>query len=105
MKIIISQPMKGKSEAQVREERAKLVAKIEAFGDTVVDTIFPDFTDQGNTPLKYLAKSLEAIADVDAVVFMDGWQEARGCKIEHRCCEDYGIKILPPGFFDGKYAA
>jgi hypothetical protein len=105
MRIIISQPMKGKTEQQVRDERAALVRKIEAMGDTVIDTIFPDFTNEGNIPLKYLAKSLEAIADVDAVVFMDGWQEARGCKIEHQACEDYGIKILTPYFFDGKTAA
>ncbi|MDR3243557.1 MAG: DUF4406 domain-containing protein [Elusimicrobiota bacterium] len=92
MKVIISQPMKGKSEQQVREERASLVKAIEAKGDTVVDTVFPDVTGKGNIPLKYLAKSLEFIADADVVVFMDGWENARGCKIEHQCCIDYGIK-------------
>jgi hypothetical protein len=100
MKIIISQPMKGKTEVQVRNERQELVTQIEKSGNSVIDTIFPDFTNHGNIPLKYLAKSLEAIADVDAVVFMDGWQEARGCKIEHRACEEYGIKIIGPDFFN-----
>jgi Asp-tRNA(Asn)/Glu-tRNA(Gln) amidotransferase A subunit family amidase len=101
MKVIISQPMKGKPEAQIREERAALVAKIEKAGHTVADTIFPDFKDEGNIPLKYLSKSLEAIAEADAVVFMDGWENTRGCRIEHRCCEDYGTRILDPRFFDG----
>jgi Asp-tRNA(Asn)/Glu-tRNA(Gln) amidotransferase A subunit family amidase len=99
MKTIISQPMKGKTEQQVRNERAVLVSKIEDSGHTVIDTVFPNFTNEGNVPLKYLAKSLEAIADVDAVVFMSGWKEARGCRIEHQVCEDYGIKILEPDFF------
>ena len=99
MKIIISQPMKGKTEQQVRDERTALVSKIEASGNTVIDTIFPDFTNEGNIPVKYLAKSLEAIADVDAVVFMDGWKEARGCKIERQVCEDYGIQIFEEDHF------
>ncbi|MDR1882042.1 MAG: DUF4406 domain-containing protein [Prevotella sp.] len=93
-KVIISQPMKGKTEEQVRSERSELVKKLEKEGYEVVDTIFPDFTNKGNIPLKYLAKSIEYIADVDAVYFMDGWQNARGCKIEHQCCVDYGISII-----------
>jgi hypothetical protein len=92
-KLIISQPMKGKTEAQVRDERAELVAQLEE-GYEIVDTIFPDFTNEGNIPLKYLAKSLEYIADVDYVYFMQGWQDARGCRIEHQVCVDYGISIL-----------
>jgi hypothetical protein len=70
------------------------VKQIEERGDTVVDTIFPDFKNQGNMPLKYLAKSLEHIADCDKVVFMKGWEKARGCKIEHTACTEYGIECL-----------
>jgi hypothetical protein len=93
-KVIISQPMRGKSEEQVRDERAQLVDKLTGDGWEVVDTIFPDFTNEGNIPLKCLAKSLEFIADVDAVYFMDGWQDARGCRIEHQACVDYEVDIL-----------
>ena len=91
MKAIISQPMKGKTEEQVRAERADTVKQLEAKGYEVVDTVFPDFTNQGNVPMKYLAKSIEAIADADFVYFMPGWRSARGCRIEHECCVDYGI--------------
>jgi len=91
MKAIISQPMKGKSEEQVRSERAETIELLEAKGYEVVDTIFPDFTNQGNVPLKYLAKSIDAIAAVDFVYFMHGWENARGCRIEHQCCVDYEI--------------
>ena len=93
-KVIISQPMRGKSEQQVREERAQLVSELTQKGYEVVDTVFSDFTNEGNIPLKYLAKSIEAIADVDCVFFMDGWDEARGCRIEYQVCEDYGIEAF-----------
>jgi Asp-tRNA(Asn)/Glu-tRNA(Gln) amidotransferase A subunit family amidase len=97
MKVMISQPMKGKTEEQIRNERAAAVARIEAAGDIVVDTIFPDFKNEGNVPLKYLAKSLDAMADVDAVLFLDGWESARGCIIEHSAAEAYGIRVMEAG--------
>jgi Asp-tRNA(Asn)/Glu-tRNA(Gln) amidotransferase A subunit family amidase len=91
MKAIISQPMKGKTEEQIRTERAETVTQLEDKGYEVVDAVFPDFTNQENVPLKYLAKSIEAIAEVDLVFFMPGWENARGCRIEHQCCVDYEI--------------
>jgi len=91
MKAMISQPMRGKTEDQIRTERAEIVKQLESRGYEVVDTVFPDFTNQGNITLKYLAKSIEFIADVDFVYFMPGWENARGCRIEHQCCRDYGV--------------
>jgi Asp-tRNA(Asn)/Glu-tRNA(Gln) amidotransferase A subunit family amidase len=90
-KAIISQPMRDKTEEQVRSEREQTVKMLEERGYEVVDIVFPDFTNMGNIPLKYLARSIEFIADVDFVCFISGWENARGCKIEHQCCVDYGI--------------
>lgn len=93
MKIMISQPMNGKTNEQIREERAELVEKLEKLGNEVVDTIISDF-DDNTDPILYLAKSIEFIADVDGVVFMDGWEKARGCKIEHDVAVNYGKKVF-----------
>jgi Asp-tRNA(Asn)/Glu-tRNA(Gln) amidotransferase A subunit family amidase len=93
MKAMISQPMKGKTEAQVRAERESAIEYLTAKGYEVVDTVFPDFTNRGNIPLKYLAKSIEAISDVDLVYFIGNWKDARGCRIEFECCIQYGIKF------------
>ena len=91
MKAIISQPMNGKTEEQIRAERADTIKLLETRGYEVIDTVFPDVPEGGNIPLKYLAKSLEYIAEVYFVYFMKGWENARGCRIEHQCCIDYGI--------------
>jgi len=93
MKAIISQPMNGKTEEKIRSERADTIKMLEKKGYEVVDTIFPDFENKGNVPLKYLAKSIEAIADADLVFFMLGWKDARGCRIEHDVCVQYDIKF------------
>lgn len=96
MKIMISQPMRGKTNEQIREERDELVKKLKRQGHEVIDTIFtgemPIECDMG---IYLLAKSIEAMSKADAVIFMRGWQEARGCRVEYQIAKDYGkfIKI------------
>jgi len=90
MKAMISQPMRGKTEATIRAERESVIRTLNAKGYQVVDTIYQDFTEK-DRPLKYLAKSIEHIAEMDLVYFMVGWESARGCRIERRCCEDYNV--------------
>ena len=41
-------------------------------------------------PLWYLGKSLELLSTADIAYFAKGWEEARGCRIEHECAEEYG---------------
>lgn len=94
MKIMISQPMKGKTNEQIRPERAELEEKLKEQGHEVVDTVFDDFPNGQATPLHYLAKSIEFLANVDGVVFMKGWQNARGCRIEEICAREYGKFIM-----------
>lgn len=91
MKIMISQPMNGKTEEQIRRERQEIVEKLERLCWEVVDTIFAEETPKDcDSAIWYLAKSIDAISKVDAVMFMNGWQNARGCKIEHEICKQYG---------------
>ena len=91
MKVMISQPMRGKTEGQIRKEREELVKQLEFEGHQVVDTILD--LSEGKTPVHYLAKSIELLADVDGVVFMKGWEKARECKIEHQVACEYGKDI------------
>ena len=45
-------------------------------------------------PLWFLGKSLELLSTADIAYFADGWEEYRGCSIEHKCAIEYGIKII-----------
>ena len=97
MKIFISQPMKGLTEEQIRKNRKEVVDLLEAYGHTIIDSVFPDFNSSTikNTPLYYLGMSLQLIAEeADAVYFMDGWSGTRGCKMEYKACKEYGVQIL-----------
>lgn len=94
MKIMISQPMRGKTNEQIRQERETLLELLESEGHEVIDTVLD--LSEGKTPVHYLSKSIELMADVDGVVFMSGWQQARGCRIEYQVATEYGkfIKLI-----------
>lgn len=82
MKIMISQPMGGKTGKQIRDERKYLVQELESEGHEVIDTIVENFNDEVS-PVYYLSKAIELLDKADAVVFMKGWERARGCIVEH----------------------
>ena len=95
MKAIISQPMNGKSNEQIRKEREKVVHELTNLGWEVVDTIFKEEPLKGiSETIFYLSKSIEVISRIDVVLFMNGWQDARGCKIEHEICKQYDIPTM-----------
>ena len=95
MKVMISQPMRGKEEEIIIKERESLIKEITALGyeyvDTIVATKAPEDMD---TAIYYLSKSIEWIGKVDAVIFMKGWEKARGCKIEHAVAVEYGKQVF-----------
>lgn len=92
MKIMISQPMRGKTEEQIRNERAEIVKQLEEDGYEVIDSILD--LEEGKSPIYYLSKSIELLDQADKVFFMNGWMNARGCRIEHRICKEYGKKTI-----------
>lgn len=98
VKIFISQPMKGKSEAQIREEREKAIQQakshIHGFEVEILDSFFADKFSPDYPPLYYLGQSVLVLSEADFAYFAPGWEEARGCVIERMCCEMYGIPIL-----------
>ena len=95
MKVMISQPMNGKKESQIRLERQKVIKKLEDLGWQVTDTIFSDEAPKRINPgIYYLSKSIEEISKIDAVMFMNGWEKARRCRIEHDICLQYEIPTM-----------
>jgi len=87
--------MKDRSIERIKWDREKLAKKLQEQGHYVVDTIFTEEPPKEvNEGLYYLTKSIEAMSKVDAVVFMQGWENARGCKIEEQCAREYGKFVM-----------
>lgn len=94
MKIMISQPMKDKTNEQIREQRAELVTRLQEEGLEVVDTVFENGPADEDIAIYMLSQSIRYIGKVDAVYFMKGWEKARGCKIEHEVAVQYGKQVF-----------
>lgn len=101
-RVMISQPMAGLTDFEIDEARERAFHKLEAMGFEVVNTNFggeeynPSYLhnkrDIQSIPLYYLAKSLEAMSKCNAIYFCKGWENARGCKIEHEAAVEYGLE-------------
>lgn len=95
MKVMISQPMRGKIKAQILKERADVERRLLEDGFEVVDTfISEEVPTDSDVAMFYLGKSIELMSTVDIVYFMQGWHEARGCMIEHAVCQQYGKQTM-----------
>lgn len=94
MKVMISQPMKGKTNEQIREERAEIVRRLVEEGFEVLDTVFENAPSNEDVAIYMLAQSIRYIGKADRVIFMKGWEKARGCKIEHQVAVEYGKEII-----------
>ena len=95
-KLFISQPMRGKSDADILEERQKAIKSAEEkVGEPVevIDSFFQEAPVDAK-PLWFLGKSLELLAGADIAYFAKGWVEARGCRIENTCAIEYGIPVI-----------
>ncbi len=94
MKIMISQPMRGKTTEQIREERAELVKRLQDEGKEVIDTVFENAPADEDIAIYMLSQSIRYIGKVDALYFMKGWEKARGCKVEHEVAVEYGKQVF-----------
>lgn len=102
-KAMLSQPMAGKTEKEIVETRERAITALKERGYEIVNTLFTDewysdetMKDRGvvQIPLCFLAKSLEKMSLCHAAYFCDGWEKARGCRIEHEAAKAYGLEII-----------
>ena len=100
---MISQPLAGKTDEEIAEARDRAHARLREMGYEFVNTLFTDqwYSDAAmkergvvQVPLCYLAKSLENMSLCHAAYFCKGWENARGCRIEHAAAVAYGLEVL-----------
>lgn len=98
-KLFISQPMNGKTDEEILAVRKKAIESAERELGEKVEVIGSFFkgVPADTKPMWFLAKSLELLSTADAAYFAKGWENARGCKIEHECAVQYGIGIVIEG--------
>lgn len=94
-KLFISQPMRDKTDKEIKEEREKIIEEVQAKeGEVqVIDSFFENAPHDAR-PLWFLGKSLELLSTADIAYFAKDWKNYRGCRIEHTCAVEYGINRI-----------
>lgn len=98
--VFISQPMRNRTADEINEEREIVIEWVHRLYDdvynvNVLDTYFKnEFVPDEINRCYYLGKSIMVLAEANVAVFVDGWEEMRGCVIEHDVCKQYEIPVI-----------
>lgn len=110
MNIFISQPMTGLTEREIYDARTNEINKIkhnDRWDTKDVDFISSYVSDKAQELLKdmldiheqhridivLLAIAIRKLASADIIWMSHGWEESRGCKIEHMVAGTYQIPV------------
>lgn len=93
LKVFISQPMNGRTNEEIVKQRNQIKDQLLEWREDLcfIDSLLPD-CNQG--PVYCLGESIKLMEEADLVVFVTGWEDARGCRIEHKVCEEYYIDYM-----------
>lgn len=104
--VFISQPMKDKTREEIIKERYRTIAWVyedlakathtlkDVDKVNIIDSYFDDSKDVKSAPVWCLGEAIKLMSDADYVVFCNGWEDARGCRIEHTIAMEYGIPCV-----------
>lgn len=98
-KIFISQPMRGKTDIEIKLVREKAIKDVKEYlakeGEEVeiINSYDPNCSANEN-PIVCLGKAITLLADADFLFLCDGWHEARGCRVERVCACEYDIPVI-----------
>ncbi len=109
-KVFISTPMSGKDEALIKRSiqlakrsycrKNKISARDVDFYNNLEevkclekrnDVTIEDAEMILHKPVAYLGIAIQVLSACDEAIFTRGWKDARGCRIEHEVCVQYGI--------------
>jgi len=96
IKVFISCTMNGRSDEEILKTRKDINEKLKNVlkqDFEVIDSFFTDFNPnvtQIDPAMYYLGLSISKMAAADIVVFAEGWDKARGCKLEYNVARAYG---------------
>lgn len=96
LKVFISQPMRDKTDEEIKLEREHLIKRAKKnYSDDIeiIDSFFEGAPHNAN-PVWFLGESIKKLAEADVAYFAKDWESARGCKIENTVAVEYGIEVV-----------
>lgn len=97
IRVFISQPMRGKTSEEIEKRRNKIKEYVlTVFGAEQVEFVESYFKNAPHDakPLWYLGEAIKLLSTANYAIFDEGWENARGCRIEHECALEYGLGVF-----------
>ena len=92
MKVYISLPITGHDIEEVEARCIFAKAVLKKKGHTPVSPL--DVSDNPDASYaEHMGRDISALLECDAVVFLDGWRESKGCTLEHAAAKIYNKLI------------
>lgn len=93
MKIFTSQPMRDKTHEEIlssiRAVREHLEKFFKSTNIEIIESYHPE--NKNKKALEALGDSIKKLEEADFAVFLDDWNQYRGCKVEHSVTEYYNV--------------
>ena len=83
--------MAGKTTEEIIATRERAIAVLKERGYEIINTLF---TDEWYSQEAMKKRGVENMSLCHAAYFCKGWENARGCKIEHEVAKAYGMTII-----------
>ena len=96
MKAMLTQPMAGKTDEEIIATREKAIKALQEKGYEIVNTLFTDewYSQEKMQERGVVQIPLCFLALCHAAYFCKGWENARGCRIEHDAAVAYGLDVI-----------
>nr|DAK46636.1 MAG TPA: protein of unknown function (DUF4406) [Bacteriophage sp.] len=93
MKVFLSQPMRGKTHEEIlssiREVQEFLTKYLDSTNIEIIESYSPK--NKSKEPLVALGDSIKMLANADLAVFLNDWNQYRGCIIEYHTAKVYEV--------------
>lgn len=107
IKVFVSQPMKDVDPDLIVYNFIRVRRRLAELLDDEVEVL--DTYNHKHVPktagrIWHLGESIKKLDEADLVIFVKGYEKAKGCGVERKVCTTYGIPSFHESFiFDNKY--
>lgn len=97
IKVFISQPMTGRTDEEIIEERINAISMVAKRYPLCyvmeIDSFNKDALNNSD-PITELGKCVSLMADANVVVFCKGWANSKGCNVEYEVAFQYDLPLI-----------
>ena len=95
IKIMLSRPMKGKTRKEIEKEEKEMANLLfDKYKDNceIISSIVENHKEKSE--LECFSESILFMSMADVLAMGFGWENARGCKLEHEIAKAYGVPVI-----------